>query len=87
MQTASIDAVNASVKYRQKKLLREPKSWLEGITGSSSWSTGAMTEQDVARIDMLRPLRVQALAEGRKGAYRAYSKELFELTNHFGYTA
>ena len=54
------------------------------------WSvalTSVLTEQDIERVNELRPLRLKALTEGNKAAFRAYSNELYALTGKHGYTA
>lgn len=54
------------------------------------WSvqlTNALSEQDIQRVNTLRPLRLAALVEGKKHAYRMYSNELYALTGKQGYKA
>lgn len=54
------------------------------------WSvtlTTVLSEADVTRVNELRPMRINALVEGKRAAFRAYSNELHALTGKHGYTA
>lgn len=90
----SRERLAAYLNCRNNKPPLQPTIFLDWPPNSKSrtpvWSvtlTCVLSEADVARVNELRPLRLMALVEGKRAAFRAYSNELHALTGKHGYTA